>query len=174
MNFSTLLNLYLVLHITGFTLLAGSEFADLSISTRLGKYLSTDKRRALILLEASTGLAPLIAIGGILLILTGTGMAIELKGAVTQALWFRIKMPLVLLLVLNGIVMARPNGLRLRQLLLDGAPGDSSQDLEGTPPRPTIVLPHGSIGQLRNRRRAIYLFQLLLIVAIFVLSIFKF
>ncbi len=83
-------------------------------------------------------------------------MAIELKGAVTQALWFRIKMPLVLLLVLNGTVMARPNGLRLKQLLLDETPDN------------------GGIGQLRNRRRAIYLFQLLLIVTIFVLSIFKF
>jgi hypothetical protein len=169
MNFQTLLNLYLVLHITGFTLLAGSEFADLSISTRLGKYLSTDKRRALILLEASTGLAPLIAIGGVLLILTGTGMAIELKGAVTQALWFKVKMPLVLLLVLNGTVMARPNGLRLRKLLLDATAGNDGGQISER-----VARSDDSIGQLRNRRRAIYLFQLLLIIAIFVLSIFKF
>ena len=169
MNFQTLLNLYLVLHITGFTLLAGSEFADLSISARLGKYLSTDMRRALILLEASTSLAPLIAIGGILLILTGTGMAIELKGAVTQALWFRIKMPLVLLVILNGTVMARPNGLRLRQLLLDATAGNDGGQISER-----VAQSDDSIGQLRNRRRAIYLFQLLLIVTIFVLSIFKF
>jgi hypothetical protein len=169
MNFQTLLNLYLVLHITGFTLLAGSEFADLSISARLGKYLSTDKRRALILLEASSALAPLIAIGGILLILSGTGMAIELKGAVTQALWFRVKMPLVLLVILNGFVMARPNGLRLKQLLLDAtAVNDGGQISE------RVARSDDSIGQLRNRRRAIYLFQLLLIIIIFVLSIFKF
>jgi hypothetical protein len=79
------------------------------------------------------------------------------------------------LLVLNGTVMARPNGLRLKKLLLDlpesgnRQPSGSSVHTSGSgAPAP------GSIGRLRNRRRAIYLFQLLLIAAIFVLSIFKF
>src|SRR5580698_4753551 len=104
----TLLNVYFLLHITGFTIMAGAVLADFSLSTRVNRYLSTDKGRALILLEASAGLAPLIGAGALLLILTGTGMVIELKSAVTQAMWFRIKMPLVLLVVLNGTVMARP------------------------------------------------------------------
>lgn len=156
MNFQTLLNLYLVLHITGFTIMAGAVLADFSISARLNKYLSTDKGRALILLEASAGLAPLIGAGTLLLILTGTGMVIELKSAVTQALWFRVKLPLVLLVVLNGAVLARPATLRLKKLLLDGNAGSDSID------------------PIRNRRRAIYILQLLLFVAIFILSIFKF
>jgi hypothetical protein len=152
----TLLNVYLLLHITGFTIMAGAVLADFTLSARLNRYLSTDKGRALILLEASAGLAQLIGAGALLLILTGTGMVIELKSAVTQALWFRIKMPLVLLVVLNGTVIARPATLRLKKLLLDETP------------------PTAGIGHIRNRRRAIYVFQLLLFIAIFVLSIFKF
>jgi hypothetical protein len=152
----TLLNVYFLLHITGFTIMAGAVLADFSLSTRVNRYLSTDKGRALILLEASAGLAPLIGAGALLLILTGTGMVIELKSAVTQAMWFRIKMPLVLLVVLNGTVMARPATLRLKKLLLDETPAPAG------------------IGHIRNRRRAIYILQLLLFVAIFILSIFKF
>ncbi len=117
MTFQSLLNLYLVLHITGLTIMAGAVLADFSLSARINKYLSTDKRRALILLEASAGLAPLIGAGALLLILTGTGMVVELKSAVTQALWFRVKMPLVVLVVLNGTVVARPPTLRLQLLL---------------------------------------------------------
>ena len=164
----TLLNLYLLLHITGFTIMAGAVLADFSLSTRVNRYLSTDKGRALILLEASAGLAPLIGAGALLLILTGTGMVIELKSAVTQAMWFRIKMPLVLLVVLNGTVMARPATLRLKKLLLDlPESGDRQPSGSSTPAT-------AGIGQLRNRRTAIYILQLLLFVAIFILSIFKF
>ena len=152
----TLLNVYLLLHITGFTIMAGAVLADFTLSARLNRYLLTDKGRALILLEASASLAPLIGIGAVLLILTGTGMVIELKSAVTQALWLRIKMPLVLLVVLNGTVLARPATLRLKKLLLDGTPATAG------------------IGRLRNRRSVIYILQLLLFVAIFILSIFKF
>jgi hypothetical protein len=104
-----------------------------------------------------------------LLILTGTGMVIELKSAITQALWFRIKMPLVLLVVLNGIVLARPATLRLKKLLLDlPANGERKQTSGSSTPITD------SIGHLRNRRRAFYILQLVLFVAIFVLSIFKF
>jgi hypothetical protein len=46
----------------------------------LNRYLPTDKARALILLEASAGLAPLIGAGALLLILTGTVMARPASG----------------------------------------------------------------------------------------------
>jgi|HubBroStandDraft_5_1064220.scaffolds.fasta_scaffold2015379_2 hypothetical protein len=40
-------------------------------------------------------------------------MTIYLKDAVTAASWFRIKMPLVALLVINGVAITRPSGLKL-------------------------------------------------------------
>jgi hypothetical protein len=66
--------------ITGFTIMAGAVLADFTLSARLNRYLPTDKARALILLEASAGLAPLIGAGALLLILTGTGMARPASG----------------------------------------------------------------------------------------------
>jgi hypothetical protein len=153
----TTLPIYLVVHLVGFTMMAGVVLADFSINARLNKYLFTDKGRALVLLEGSLGLPRLIGFGAALLVLTGTAMTILLKDAVLQTTWFRIKMPLVLLIILNGVALARPNALKLKRLLIEG-------DLAANP----------RIGRIRDRLRAIYILQLILFAIVFVLSIFKF
>lgn len=153
----TTLPIYLVVHLVGFTMMAGVVLADFSINARLNKYLFTDKGRALVLLEGSLGLPRLIGFGAALLVLTGTAMTILLKDAVLQTTWFRIKMPLVLLIILNGVALARPNALKLKRLLTEG-------DLAANP----------RIGRIRDRLRAIYILQLILFAIVFVLSIFKF
>jgi hypothetical protein len=150
------LNLWLVLHLTGLTMMAGAILADFSLSLRLNKYLYTDKGRAQILLEGSAGLVPIISAGALLLILSGTAMTIYLKDAVTTMSWFRIKMPLVALLVINGAAIARPAGMRLRQLLSQPAATETQ------------------ITRLRNRLRAFYILQLFLFMGVFILSVFKF
>ena len=114
----TTLLIYLVLHLVGFTMMAGAVLADFSINARLNKYLFTDKGRALVLLEGSLGLPRLTGIGAALLVLTGTAMTILLKDAVLQMTWFRIKMPLVLLIILNGIALARLRAIYILQLIL--------------------------------------------------------
>lgn len=153
----TTLLIYLVLHLVGFTMMAGAVLADFSINARLNKYLFTDKGRALVLLEGSLGLPRLIGIGAALLVLTGTAMTILLKDAVLQMTWFRIKMPLVLLIILNGVALARPNALKLRRLLTEDTSAGNTR-----------------IGRIRDRLRAIYILQLILFATVFVLSIFKF
>jgi hypothetical protein len=153
----TTLPFYLVVHLVGFTMMAGAVLADFSINARLNKYLFTDKGRALVLLEGSLGLPRLIGFGAALLVLTGTAMTILLKDAVLQTIWFRIKMPLVLLIILDGVALARPNALKLRRLLIE-------DNLAG----------NIRIGRIRNRLRAIYILQLVLFAIVFVLSIFKF
>jgi hypothetical protein len=87
-------------------------------------------------------------------------MAIQLKSAVTQMLWFRVKMPLVILLVLNGSVLARRLGTQLNKLLsvAETATGGNTN----------------RIVAVRSRLRLVYVVQLLLFLSIFILSIFKF
>ncbi len=158
MDFQKTLASLLVLHLIGLVMMAGAVLADFSLRTRFNKYLLTDRPRALTLLEGSAALLPLIGGGALLLILTGTAMVIQLKGAVTQMVWFRIKMPLVILLVLNGSVLARRLGAQLYKLL-------STQESAGNT---------NSIVAVRSRLRLVYIIQLLLFMSIFVLSIFKF
>jgi hypothetical protein len=157
MTFQTTLATLLVLHVIGLVMMAGAVLADFSLRSRFNTFLVKDKTRALTLLEGSAALLPLIGVGALLLILSGTAMVIQLKSAVTQMVWFRVKMPLVILLVLNGSVLARRLGLRLYRLLSVETDSNTSR-----------------ISTLQSRLRLVYVLQLFLFLSIFVLSIFKF
>jgi len=156
MNSQTLLSLYLVLHISGFTLMGGTIIADFAVYRRLNKYLITDKNKALTMLESSAIFPVLISIGAALLIITGVSMVIVIPGF-TGMLWFRIKMILVLFIILNGALMARPAGTRLKKSLLENTNADNAK-IEG----------------LKNKLSIIYISQLILLLVIFTLSVFKF
>lgn len=151
------LHWYLVLHITGFTLMAGTIAADFAINRRLGKYLLTDKSKAMSMLEAAGGFPALIGFGGLLLLTTGIGMVVLFKGTVARMLWFRIKMILVVLVILNGSVVLRRQGGRLKVLLTESSNGGNNQILA-----------------LSRTMSIFHVIELLLFLAIFFLSVFQF
>ena len=71
MNTPTFLNLDLVLHITGFTMMAGTILADFAINRRVNRFLLSDKQRAVSIMDVAAGFPRLIGIGAALLIVTG-------------------------------------------------------------------------------------------------------
>lgn len=157
MTSPTFLQLDLILHITGFTIMAGTILADFAISRRLDKYILSDRPKAITILETTAGLGRLIGIGAALLILTGIGMVIIYKGTIAQMLWFKIKMVLVLLVILNGTLVLQRGGKNLRTLLVSNDP-----------------LSNGRISTLKARLTIFHSLELLLIFIIFVLSILRF
>lgn len=152
----TLLNLFLVLHVVGFTTMAGTVLVDFTINRRLNKYLTSDKLKALSILDGTDFFTRLIGIGGGLLILTGIGMAIILKGAVTSMLWFKIKMILVLLVMVNGGAIMRKNAVNLKLLLSENTGNNN-----------------GRILALKGRMTVSHSIQLILFLIIFILSVFR-
>src|ERR1700755_1569666 len=120
MNSEAFVHVALVLHITGFTMMAGALLADFAISRRMGRYLITDKPRAAGMMDGAAAFPILIRIGGILLVLTGVAMFSVLRQAVTSMIWFRIKMLLVIFILINGAVIVRRNNTRLKGLLQAG------------------------------------------------------
>jgi hypothetical protein len=157
MTSQTFLQLDLVLHITGFTMMAGTILADFAISRKLNKYALADKPRAVAILETTAGFARLIGIGAALLVLTGIGMVVIFKGVVAQMLWFKIKMVLVLLIILNGTLILRRGSNKLKKLL-----------------EPNDPVNNGRITALKTQLTAFHSLELLLFLIIFVLSIFRF
>ena len=157
MNSQTLLNLALIIHISGFTIMAGTVVADFAISRRLSKLILSDKQKAITVLDTTAGLGRLIGIGGALLLITGIGMVIIFKGTVAQMLWFKIKMVLVLLVVINGIVVLRRGTNQLRSLLEPGSTGNNSR-----------------ITSLKGRLNAFHVLEILLFLTIFILSVIRF
>src|SRR5258705_3621765 len=122
MTSPTFLQMDLVLHITGFTMMAGTILADFAVSRRLDKYILSDRPKAITILDTTAGFGRLIGIGAGLLILTGIGMVIIYKGAIAQMLWFKIKMVLVLLVILNGTLIFQTGSKSLKKLLLSDDP----------------------------------------------------
>lgn len=157
MNSMTLLNSLLVLHVVGFTTMAGTVLADFTINGRAKKYFTSDKLKALSILEGTAFFMRLIGIGGGLLILTGIGMVIVLKGAVTNMLWFKIKMILVLLVVVNGAGPLRRNAGNLKLLLSENTGNNN-----------------GRILALKSRMTVFHSIQMILFLVIFILSVFRF
>lgn len=157
MNSQTFLNLALIIHISGFTMMAGTILADYVISRRLTKFIVSDKQRAIAVLDTTAGLGRLIGIGGGLLIITGIAMVIIFKGTVSQMLWFKIKMVLVLLVILNGIgVLQRGTG-QLRKML---EPGSTANN--------------GQITALKGRLNTFHFLEIILFLIIFILSVVRF
>jgi hypothetical protein len=151
------LQLFLVLHITGFTMMAGTVLADYTVFRKVSRWLVADRQKALTILQGSAALVILISVGAGLLVTTGIGMVIVFKGTVVHMLWFKIKMVLVVLVVLNGAVLARRSMLKLKGTLLT----------EGTET-------NGRVEGLKRRLDYIYITQLILFLTIFVLSVLKF
>ena len=149
------LHWYLVLHITGFTMMAGAIVADFAINRRLGKYLINDKMKAATMLESLAAFPVLIGVGAFLLLATGIGMVIVFKGVVARMLWFRIKMILVVLVALNGALILRRQSDRLKGLLAEGRA-------------------NSQILALNRTRSVFHVIELLLFLAIFILSVFQF
>src|SRR6185295_3800077 len=61
------------------------------------------------------------AIGGAVTILSGIAMVFIFHGIVASQLWFRVKMILLLMIILNALLFARPQTTRLKKLLSDGS-----------------------------------------------------
>jgi len=105
------------MHITGLTLLAGTNIVEYVAFRGIFKTYQTDQHVAINQIGMLSKLSVLLIIGGILLGLSGAGLMIITHDAFADQLWFRIKMAFVLGLVINGFVMGRKREVRLQQSL---------------------------------------------------------
>jgi hypothetical protein len=106
------------MHLAGLTLMAGTDIVEFVAFRNILKNYQTNKDAAVHQIGILSKLSVLLLIGGILLVLSGTGFLIITHNAFGSQLWFKIKIIFVLGLVLNGILMGRNSGNRLKQSLM--------------------------------------------------------
>src|SRR5258706_14320692 len=152
----TLLQVCLVLHITGVVLLGGTTLMDYFISRQFWNYVEIDINRAIVINSTTLIFGRITGIGGVLTILTGVGMVAGLHGAVDTQLWFKIKMILVLLIILNSLFFARPQNTKLKKIL---STGDQISN---------------ELNAVKSKMNFYYALQLIMLFTIFVLSVFRF
>ncbi|HEY9049865.1 MAG TPA: hypothetical protein VIN08_28395 [Ohtaekwangia sp.] len=154
----TLYQISLVAHIVGLTMLAGTTLVDYVISGQFWKQLAIDRSKGLTIHEAVSKFGVLFAIGGSLVVISGIVMMAITRGAFGEQLWFRIKFALVILIIVNGAMNGRKQVATLRKLLLDVS-GTSVES---------------ALAKIKRNMKVYHLTQLVMFIAIFTLSVFKF
>lgn len=156
---ATFYNAALVLHIIGIVLMAGASFIDFVTFSAFSKAYTTDTIKASVLEDYLYKLQRFLGIGMLLILISGITMMVKLHAVWGAQLWFRIKMGLLLLVILNGLGLRRMLGNRLKKVM--------QHDVLDT---------GNNTGWIKIKRNftAVQLVQLLLFIVIFTLSVFKF
>src|ERR1700761_9516602 len=157
MNSQLLFPAFLTLHLTALTLMAGTTLVDYLSYASFWKLYEKERERSLGLLQLMAKFSRIIGIGAATLILTGIGMMVLTNGVFGEQLWFRIKFGLVILLILNGLLVGRQQGVKLRKLIDDGSIDMTAQ-----------------ITNIKANLKKFRLIQLCIFFLIILLSAFKF
>ncbi len=157
METQTILKTFLFLHLLGLIMIAGSTLINFLNYKQFWKQYAIDREKGIIIMQIISRLTVLTAIGGVVLILSGIGMMAATRGVFDQFTWFKIKMVILLLLILNVVLVGRRNFARLQKTVK--AAGEQST---------------GVMAYLKRNISRFQYAQITFLLLIILLSIFKF
>jgi hypothetical protein len=156
MNTTLFLRIFLALHLTGLVIMAGTTVVDYFTFKVFCKLTDEGDSRSLGLLPIMARYGELVRTGAVIIILTGISMLVLAKGVWWEQLWFKIKMALVVLLILNGMFVGNKQGLKFRKIFTDNSPDLIQQAVD-----------------IRTNLNNFYLMQLTIFFAIILVSVIK-
>ena len=147
----------LVLHITGIILFAGAIMVDYLVAKQFWNSFTNNKPAAQAVFEILAKLQKVMGIGMLLVILSGVGMMVYVHTVYGQQTWFRIKISLVLIVIAAGLGFRRSVGTKIKKVL-------SAQ----------VSVMNDDVAVMRSKLNLIHISLFVLLLGIFVLSVFKF
>jgi hypothetical protein len=154
MNTLRLLQILLVIHLTGLTLMAGTTAVSFAAFRKFSTSGMGDKAAITFYIQKILGLSGLLALGGILLVSSGLGL-LYLTHAYGQ-LWFHLKMGVVVAAVSNGFLFGSRQERKIKQVLA----------------APDSVLP-GQLLRPAANLRIFFAIQMVLFLAVILLAVIK-
>jgi hypothetical protein len=118
---ATFYNIALVTHIVGITIMAGTTFIDFVTFRAFCSVFKTDKDKSSVLENYLYKLQRFLGIGMLLILASGIMMMVKLHEVWGAQLWFRIKMVVLLLIIINGLGLRRMVGSKLKSVLANQA-----------------------------------------------------
>jgi hypothetical protein len=152
-------NIALVTHIVGITIMAGATFIDFMTFKQFWKVFPGDKAKSIFMEDFLYKLQRFMGIGMLVILVSGVLMMVYLHQVWGQQLWFRIKMGVLLLIIINGLGIRRRMGSKLKKLITEGVPGSVF---------------NAELSRLKSNTGLVHIFQILFFLIVFVLSVFKF
>ena len=107
MNSGQLLHFSLVFHIIGLTIVGGSTLVAFVVQNQFWKQYEQDTGKAIGVMVATAKVPRITMIGLLLLILSGMSMMIITQGAFGAQLWFKVKMIVLLIIIINAVILRR-------------------------------------------------------------------
>ncbi len=157
MEAQTILKTFLFLHLIGLIMIAGSTLINFMVYKQFWTQYALDREKGVTIIQTISRLTALTAIGGLVLILSGVAMMAVTKGVFDQFLWFKIKMAILLLLILNVVLVGRRNFVKLRKTV-------KTPDMDSG----------GTIAYLKRNISGYQYAQIIFLLLIILLSVFKF
>jgi hypothetical protein len=128
------------------------------------KIFPADKEMALKITRATRGFQAFQMLGGFLIVIGGIIMMVGYQGVIMHMVWFKIKMVVLLMIILNAIILGRPATKKLLFILRDPR----------TEPIASQSSPSAELFSIRRKIVLFYVLQLVFFLFIFILSSFKF
>ncbi|HVU98747.1 MAG TPA: hypothetical protein VHE34_26175 [Puia sp.] len=104
----------LALHVMGIVVMAGTTMIDYLTYKTFWKLADAGDARGLGLIPLMAKYGAFVRAGAVMIILTGLLLSMQEKGLFWGQSWFRIKMALTVVLVLNGMLVGNRQGNQLR------------------------------------------------------------
>src|SRR6476469_8670985 len=118
---TTLYSIALVTHIVDITIMAGTTFIDFITFRVFCKVFETNKDKGLVLESYLHKLQRFLGIGMLVILVSGVAMMIKLHEVWGAQLWFRIKMGVLLLIIINGLGLRRMVGSKLKKIVANNS-----------------------------------------------------
>ena len=157
MTTQTLYHACLLFHITGIILFIGTTVADSLAVNQFWRHYEQDPSKGQAIWQTVSKFPALMGAGMLIIIITAVGLMAFTHGVFGEQVWLRVKVPIVLITILNGLLIRRRQGSKLSKILQQTGAGISQQ--------------------IKNIKRNLSIFfaaQLVMFFTILVLSVFKF
>jgi hypothetical protein len=154
-----LFSIGLFIHIIGITCIAGGSIGGLVLETHIWKHIRESPDNVRVLGPIMPNYPVIIQAGTLLMLFSGLLMLGALGWTVAGQWWFIIKMVLVAGLVLNGVLVARPNGARLRKLVPRLARGEDVK---------------AELSKVKRNMTLFHISELAMLVTVYLLAVFRF
>lgn len=145
------------LHIVGISVAAGTSLIDLILLQYFWNIYRLQIQEGVVIERLVGRLQRVAAVGMMLIVLSGVTMMFYLHAVWGPQLWFRIKMGVLLLIIINGLSFRRILGKRIHARVMQESTVRWTQQ-----------------GSLRSGVTVVQLVQLAFFLVIFVLSVFRF
>lgn len=149
----------LFIHIIGITCIAGGSIGGLLLEKQIWKHVKESPENVRVFGPLMSKYPVIIQAGTLLMLISGLMMLDALGWKTAGQWWFIIKMAFVIALVLNGVLVARPNGARLRSLVPLLIKGENVQI---------------EINKVRRNLTVFHISELSMLLLVYLLAVFRF